>query len=439
MKLDLVKNIIAKSLTFLFLLVFVFSPLAPIAEQRRAEAIFGIGDTVIEIGANLIYGSLTAAKTFATSIFTHSLVTKEFALDRIGWGLVNVLLEHMIKSTTQWVASGFEGKPYFVQDFEGFLFGVADRYALSFIDQRITQFLCEPFRLNVSLALQVQYATSRQQYQSTCRLTTAIKNFDAFRNGDFIAGGGWGAWFNVSLDPNLQPQGALASADAALRAGINGKQVRETDKLNWGTGFFGKEECKMVTAGGGTNADQWDSFYGGSGGVPPEPKEVCETVTPGQTIQGRLGTALDIPTGRLTIADELDELLGALMTQLTMTLIAGAGGVAGANGGGNNAASAYFDNLAAPVYTQGHNQETDYNAVSEAAQAASAAAVASAATQGRQPSQLTDKELRELIANDTLGPDAKAVFQKELTRRETEAYTQEYLESLGATTTQTTQ
>lgn len=278
---SLQRKILQQICTFLFFLVLTAGSFVP----HKAQAI-----TVIEVGKNLIVNTSAAAKD--AGIFG------ALSLDGIAWAIVNNLIEEMLKSTIDWVNSGFKGSPAFVENFEEYLLDVTDRYALGYIWGGNLQALCSPFKLSIQLGLSAQYGAGSDGYQATCRVTDVIKNHDAFLNGDFIGGGGWDAWRDISFNPQLNAHGAYFQAQGSMRAGIVNARGESLFKIGEvGQGFRSKEECEDI------NGDGIE-------------EENCRIVTPGQTIQGYLGKAISAPIDRLTVADEIDELLGALVNQL---------------------------------------------------------------------------------------------------------------------------
>lgn len=290
---------------------------------------------VVEVGKNLIVNSMAAAKDVG--------LFGTISGDGMAWAAINIMVEKMLQSTIAWVNSGFQGKPAFVEDFNKFLLDIGDQYFFAFVGGNL-QALCSPFKLNIQLALKEQYYAGRDGYAPTCRLSTAIKNHEGFLNGDFVGGGGWDAFYDIAFTPELNPMGALAESEAALRFGIrNAKEQNLFEVGVVGQGFLSKRDCDA----NGAN---------------------CKIVTPGQTIQGYLGDTLAAPIHRMTVADEIDELLASLVTQLAGRILGGSGGLRGASSGGGTGEGRYLgttpasdreqfiDNAALEQYVQENEQ-----------------------------------------------------------------------------------
>ncbi len=300
---------------------FILTPISSTLEVQRAHA----GDATTGFQAlQLIKESISAVYDGITSGAATSLVTKEYVLDSIAWSLTNLVLQQMIQSTTQWVNSGFQGSPAFVTDLEGFLTDIADRVAGDFIWGSDLQALCSPFKLDIQIALDIQYQKTRSgtNFISECRLSDIVTNMENFTEGDFIEGG-WDGWYALTLTPENNPYGALLEAQSELSASISNAQAQETKLLEFGRGFL--------------------SFKDANGNI----------ATPGVVIEEQLNSVLQIPQGRLEVADELNELLGALFTQLVGTVFGGAGGLRGLTGSAQGGAGNYFGNVATEPATVG--------------------------------------------------------------------------------------
>ncbi len=302
-----------------FLLVFslILAPISSTLEIRRAEAQWSTFDI-----ANFVKNTMTSLSSAATASGMGSLVTKEYILDTIGWGLVNLVLQEMIRSVTQWVNSGFQGSPAFLQDMGAFLTNIADKVAGNFIYGAGLGALCSPFKLNIQVALDIQYRKSRTGgYQSQCRLSSVVNNIEKFVGGDFLQGG-WNGWYDISVNPSTNPYATYLEAESSMTVGISNAQGKKLEIVKMGKGFFSKEVCTGLGS-----------------------REKCSIVTPGDTINASLNNALNIPNGRLTIADELNELIGALFSQLAGQMLKGVGGLLGLTGGGGSNVD-YFNQIA---------------------------------------------------------------------------------------------
>ncbi len=319
------RNLRSSLIASILVCSFVLAPVSQTLHLQRAEAIpvTVVGDVTPTSWGTWLEGKITALSTAASALSTDSLVVKEYILDTIAWGLVNIILQQMIRDTTRWVNSGFQGSPAFVSNLEGFMTNIADQYAGQLIWGSGLSMLCSPFKLNIQLALDMQYRQGRGSYKAQCTLTGALNNLDNFLAGNFISGN-WDDWYDVTLRPENNPYGAMLQAQAGLSLGISNGQGKNLSMLNFGGGFLTKEECT------------------GTGG-----REVCKTVTPGSVIEGQLNSSLAGSQRRIEIADELNELIGALFSQLVSKALGGVRGLLGLTSSSGSSGGDYFDAMAA--------------------------------------------------------------------------------------------
>lgn len=277
---------------------FTITPISQTLSVQKAEAVtvWDPGNWVANYGS-WIASAASAISSAATSASIGSLAIKEYALDTIAWSLVNIMLKEMIRSVTAWVNSGFEGSPAFITDLTGFLINIADKVAGDFIYGSGLSMLCSPFKLNLQLALGLQYAQTKG-YQAKCTLSSVVNNMESFMNGNFLEGG-WDGWYNMALTPQNNPYGAAYEAQTALTISLINARGEQTKLLDFGRGFFSMKDS--------------------SG----------KLTTPGAVIETQLNESLGLPANRLTVADELNELVGALFSQLVGQIFSGVGGLLG--------------------------------------------------------------------------------------------------------------
>ncbi len=333
-------------------LSLVFVSYAPAFQApKQAEALFGVGDIVFDPsnlaqmledfvvqGYQLAKGAISAAMDTISAWGTELLALKENWLDGIAWYAINLILHQLAQSTIQWINSGFNGSPAFVTDLGGFMRGIGDQVAGEFINGTSLAFLCSPFKLNVQLALKLQYSRGRN-FNSQCTLSSAVSNMEAFLAGDFLAGG-WDGWFKMTSDPYNNPYGALLMAQEELSMRLSSARGQEMSSLNFSKGFLSVKECA-----------KWSDTNSGDAYC-----EKYETVTPGSAIEHQLNSTLDIPNNRLMVADEINEIIAALLGQLVKKAFAGAGGLRGMTSSSYGAGSgSYFTDLENDTTSLGFN------------------------------------------------------------------------------------
>jgi len=312
-----------KKITLLILAILIVSSLF-FTIPKKASAVWGVGDTVIEVGTNLFTNLKNTISTIAMEL-------KEFVLDELAWTTANILIEEMADSTVDWINSGFEdGGPGFITDFTGTLEETANQALGEFIEGSSLAFLCSPFSLPIKIALSLQFGGKREAH---CTLSSAFANIDNAIND---LGNNW-SWdkFNVISQPQNNTYGAYLDAYTELSLKTKEEKDKTIIKSKWGGGFLEfdhctpgetKEECRDVEDTNGSITQVCENVTG---------PEKCETQTPGKLIGDSLNDTLGLGGERLTIADEIDEVAGALLIQLIKSVFSSEG-LLRSNPGGNN-------------------------------------------------------------------------------------------------------
>ncbi len=319
--------IIQKSLLSLFALCFVFVTIyVPQSWNKPNEANAGFATVYNQIVSNVEQGlqyieqKLTTASTLIQQYYAASIFSKEIILDGFAWWAIKLVIATITRSIVNWINSGFQGSPSFVQDLNGFLLTVGSQIAGVYLQQLgmpgLTAFICAPFRLNIQIAFATNYrrAMSPYPYGTTmCRIDSGI--LGGFVGGSFNGGGaagsGWGNWITVSSQSNTYtPYGSLMAAeqDASLqmRTAIN----VQNQYLQFGNGFFSNKICEAVANPGFT-------------------QEKCMVSTPGNVISEALNFQLSTGVRSMIAADEINEIIGALMGQVAQTALMGVNGLLG--------------------------------------------------------------------------------------------------------------
>jgi hypothetical protein len=324
-------NLLKKGLVATIFIIFAFvatyipQPYNQIQEVEAGPV--GQAQEITQIANNVQLGAVNVATTASagfdsiTSFATGSLWLKENVLDGIGWALAKRIVSSMVASLIDWINSGFQGSPAFVQDLKGFLLQAADEVIGEYIQDLggIGSFICSPFRLDVQVSVALQYQRARSnggdgQPAPTCTLSGIIDNIEGFIGGAFDQGG-WKDWFKITSTPQTYtPYGSALSAQIGARARIINAQGEEIKLLDFGDGFLSGEICEAVHGAGTTQQD-------------------CFISKPGKVIQEALSFNLDSGRQSLIEADEINEIIAALLGQLANTVLTGAAGLLGLSGG----------------------------------------------------------------------------------------------------------
>ncbi|HVS79678.1 MAG TPA: hypothetical protein VHF05_01740 [Candidatus Paceibacterota bacterium] len=264
--------------------MFVF-PLG-ILQPKQAQAQWAVFDIPTEI------------ETTISAFNQFSLVMKEYVGDSVAWFIAKVIIQQMTASVVDWINNGFNGNPAFVQNPQQYFTNIGDAIAGNFIlNDPSLNFLCSSFGPQLRIGLNNQRMLPFQN-SITCTLTNVIQNIDAFTQN--FNNGGWLAWNTMVTEPQNNPYGAylmLTNEYTRRRDQIENSQKLQ---LDWGKGFL--------------------SFTDANGVIQ----------TPGSVIETQLNQHLSSGLQSLVGADEINEIIGALMTQLvTKTLSSVSGGLRG--------------------------------------------------------------------------------------------------------------
>lgn len=274
---------------------------------------------------------------------------KDYGLDTVAWVIVNLVIERMAASTVNWINSGFKGKPAFITDPGKYYKDIGDKIAGQYIFSNPNlNFLCGPISAQVRLTLAQNYIQDNRIWQ--CKLTDAIGNMEDFLD-DFNKGG-WDKFFTMTQNPTQNPIGAYLMAENQLRTEINTRQGYKQQELLAGRGFMSFKECVRWQIPSDPPAELGtivgDTFD--ENGIPidsppdsPEPgeddelesiqraanvKPVCaeeRTATPGSVIENKLNEVLGVGNQKLAAADEINEIVSALLNQLITKVVGGVG------------------------------------------------------------------------------------------------------------------
>ncbi|KND47994.1 MAG: hypothetical protein AB201_00105 [Parcubacteria bacterium C7867-006] len=252
---------------------------------------------------------------------------KEYVGDPLAYFAANIALKKISAQTVNWINSGFKGNPGYLTDPTQFFLDIGDNVASDFLSGPKMNMLCSPFNAQVRLALVKNYI-SQDEGNYSCTLSTLKNNYDQFI-GDFSQGG-WDGWFELTQNQSNNPYGAYLQAQISLSKELGIENNKYLKQLEQGKGFLSFQKCKAssvlsqsdINSLGAAGAkykvgDCWNNDY--------------EVVTPGTVIENQINGVLGSGENRIIAADEIDEIVGALLNQLIGRVIGGGTGLLGAS------------------------------------------------------------------------------------------------------------
>ena len=279
------------TVAILFAFVVLYTP-QNFVHEAEAGAAYG-GSAIAVQSPQFANETINSVTNLVNTVSTLLDELKSYVLDGLAWDIMKRAVIGMADSMVKWINNGFEGRPQFVQNIEEFLRDQADAALGEYIQNlgELGSFLCDPFKLDVSIALTIAL-DNRHQPAPTCTLTEIVDNFDDFSSGarGSFSAGGWDDWFDITSNPETNTAfGALGTARLGSLAVIADTRMEEGSLLNFANGFLSMRQCEKPEGEGATTK--------------------CSVGTPGKIIQEALSNNLDTNRQIMVEADEFNELL----------------------------------------------------------------------------------------------------------------------------------
>lgn len=240
----------------------------------------------------------TERNTDATKTATETLVHKECVLDPTVARILNSILVSITRTNAEWITSGFEGGPAFVTNLNDLALDISDA-VFERVQDELLSGMCSPYRQDIQRALLTQY-----QYEtnlgSQVQCKTDEKKLAARMRGDFEGGGGDQGWYeNLFNDTTV---GAYFKALGVTQKKIASSQREVFTQLDYGDGYKAKVVCTEASIN-----------LPGHG--------ICidgQVVVPAPSTAALANqTLVNSPNDQLLNADEIGEVIDALMAGLT--------------------------------------------------------------------------------------------------------------------------
>lgn len=233
---------------------------------------------------------------------------KECFLDGLTVQLREVLIEELTASIVDWINSGFNGNPMFITNFGEFFTQVGDEAVGRFLEDEGLDGLCNSFEIRLAIT-QDYYTTYKEQ--ARCKLSDVIDNVESFTSGDFSSAG-WSGFFAFMVGTGDHFSEYFTARDEAAHRIKSAKEEAERLTQN---GF--RPECTSDEEG---NA-------------------ICDEVkTPSELVEQGAKDVTSGPLRQLEMADEIDEIINALLGQLQQQVLGG-GGFSGLSKSGGGSGS----------------------------------------------------------------------------------------------------
>lgn len=340
-------------MTTLLVALFVFAPLRMNGTVSRAHAqvpLVGGGILVNDVGNTL-------TNTLQT-IATQALAQKQLVLDPLFYQIAQMALQKLTSNILTFINSGFNGDPAFITDYNSYFKDAENTAAANFIygSGNFDKACSTEVGQSVQAALSTKvFEQNSYKDKVACTATDPGVDTAAFTSGTFTAGG-WATWFEYALHPQNSSLGLYADASQALdSAEQDAKDTANTEALA-NNGFKSVKTCTST---------------GGSGGI----GQNCTIVTPGSAIAALANFALTTPARDLLNANQINETVGALFSNLATQALSGVNGLLGLGGNasfttntfGTDGNSSYLDAVQAQsAQTAQASTQTNGNQIQQA-------------------------------------------------------------------------
>ncbi len=335
-----------------------------------ATGIFAWATTKATVAAQT--GSEAPPQNYIANKEQASKAINDCILRPLAQAMVVALIRNIGTSIVNWVNTGFNGQPGFVTNLDKTLQDSADEAIGQFIEHDpALGFLCSPFSFQVRLELALKYSKPFEK-NITCTLTEIGDNINNFANNN--GGAGWDRWLQITTEPQNNVYGAYLIADSELAQRAARAVGIKEKKITLGQGFLDFETCDAYESDGQTlerlAADQnqkADIFGSESSKTTAQTikvsaadiaaKKKClpgktSTKTPGKIVAAQLENEFTKGAIQTAVAQEIDQVISATLTQLAQKVMTGAGGLLGLSQKKSSSSASYIDRYRAQLYGQ---------------------------------------------------------------------------------------
>lgn len=255
---------------------------------------------------------------------TASINANSTCIQSIGRLIIKMLLQKLTVSTVNWINSGFDGSPAFVQDPGKFFNDIAKNEILQFgieINNPELFPFGKAWMQNQARAFNNKFQTNAQ-YSLDKLIQDTNPEFTAATFQQDFSMGGWDAWSAMTQIPANNPLGFKLMADNEIQkrlAGTAQSVAQNTrDALQAANGFLGDQRCaepKGVTREEHENALK---ERGGSDTGPYQYRscEKWEYVTPGKMISDKATEVIGYPNNAYLNVEDLNDAVAAILDSL---------------------------------------------------------------------------------------------------------------------------
>ena len=192
--------------------------------------------------------TISAGYNAISSLKSQQAWLKEYMEDGIFWYLAKYIVSTMMRDLVNWINSGFQGRPLFLQNLQRRMLEVADQAAGEYFTSLVgdSSFLCHPFQVDIKIAVSAQYYNIDKYDQPApdCSLVEMVEHIEDFMSGTqgSFSEGGWKDWFDITSKPEVYtPYGSTLAVQSGLRVQVLNAKNEQASILDFGSGFLSGE------------------------------------------------------------------------------------------------------------------------------------------------------------------------------------------------------
>lgn len=266
-------------------------------------------------------------------------------LDGVAYAVAKNTLAQITNKTLNWVNTGLNGNPLYVQNVQSYLGSISTLQTNSFLNtvQNSDPIFGNALRSAITLSV-----TGKSDGLINVTLNTPqALSYNSFQS-DFT-NGGW----NALLNPSYNPVGAFFNAVDTLNTNVSTQQQQASNEIQRNNGFLDMKQCVKyadTAAAANTNTSLTTqlttSTQKSNGYIPGAVCTQWSTTTPGSVIASQVQTITNTPVQQLVYANKINEVLGGFFDSFVNNLMtkglrgSGPSGTPSVNGGyaseGNN-------------------------------------------------------------------------------------------------------